>query len=597
MGGREGGSSVALYMLDGSTLRAAGQVNGIATLDASGRVPTDQLPSSVYYYQGMWNASTDTPHLADTTPTIGYAWSVSVAGTTTLGAISSWAVGDFAVYGALGWSKIPAGGVLTFNGRLGAVVPVAGDYDGLALNLAAASSFVAPASAAAAPTAAASVAFDTTAKHLKVGDGSSSLTVVDSSSIGVSVQAQSSVLSTLAGNGAPGAFGLARLLDANQAAAQTALGLGTIATQAANSVAITGGSVTGITDLTVADGGTGASTAAGARDNILWASAAAIDPASPYTVAAGVNRVTFASSKTLAPRALSNYADGQTILVTNSSSSTITVTITPADGTIDGSSSVALSVPAHGVVGCQRVSASAWVSLQSSAVGVSRVVLDISGGAWRAAGYGYTSGGWVQVTPFVAPESSGDPESWGFSLSGTDISLTTGAGVINSVTRTEAPYWGWSLATLGVTLTTPFFCRITDTVTSITLTSPSAADYNGIGLTFGTSSDITTTGQYLHGIGVSNSNYARLSGNTTGVPTAYDVGTTMRTMRYASILPATSGAAPTGYGYTAADAFLAGTTAPAIANGSVPTYLFVELIKLGTPRAGTISAPVITLNF
>lgn len=597
MGGREGGSSVALYMLDGSTLRAAGQVNGIATLDASGRVPTDQLPSSVYYYQGMWNASTDTPHLADTTPTIGYAWSVSVAGTTTLGAISSWAVGDFAVYGALGWSKIPAGGVLTFNGRLGAVVPVAGDYDGLALNLAAASSFVAPASAAAAPTAAASVAFDTTAKHLKVGDGSSSLTVVDSSSIGVSVQAQSSVLSTLAGNGAPGAFGLARLLDANQAAAQTALGLGTIATQNANNVAITGGSVTGITDLAVADGGTGASTAAGARDNILWASAAAIDPASPYTVAAGVNRVTFASSKTLAPRALSNYADGQTILVTNSSSSTITVTITPADGTIDGSSSVALSVPAHGVVGCQRVSASAWVSLQPSAVGVSRVVLDISGGAWRAAGYGYTSGGWVQVTPFVAPESSGDPEGWGFSLSGTDISLTTGAGVINSVTRTEAPYWGWSLATLGVTLTTPFFCRITDTVTSITLTSPSAADYNGIGLTFGTSSDITTTGQYLHGIGVSNSNYARLSGNTTGVPTAYDVGTTMRTMRYASILPASSGAAPTGYGYTAADAFLAGTTAPAIANGSVPTYLFVELIKLGTPRAGTISAPVITLNF
>lgn len=597
MGGREGGSSVALYMLDGSTLRAAGQVNGIATLDASGRVPTDQLPSSVYYYQGMWNASTDTPHLADTTPTIGYAWSVSVAGTTTLGAISSWAVGDFAVYGALGWSKIPAGGVLTFNGRLGAVVPVAGDYDGLALNLAAASSFVAPASAAAAPTAAASVAFDTTAKHLKVGDGSSSLTVVDSSSIGVSVQAQSSVLSTLAGNGAPGAFGLARLLDANQAAAQTALGLGTIATQNANNVAITGGSVTGITDLTVADGGTGASTAAGARDNIIWASAAAIDPASPYTVAAGVNRVTFASSKTLAPRALSNYADGQTILVTNSSSSTITVTITPADGTIDGSSSVALSVPAHGVVGCQRVSASAWVSLQPSAVGVSRVVLDISGGAWRAAGYGYTSGGWVQVTPFIAPESSGDPEGWGFSLSGTDISLTTGAGVINSVTRTEAPYWGWSLATLGVTLTTPFFCRITDTVTSITLTSPSAADYNGIGLTFGTSSDITTTGQYLHGIGVSNSNYARLSGNTTGVPTAYDVGTTMRTMRYASILPATSGAAPTGYGYTAADAFLAGTTAPAIANGSVPTYLFVELIKLGTPRAGRISAPVITLNF
>ena len=39
--------------------------------------------------------------------------------------------------------------------------------------------------------------------------------------------------------------------------ARTNLGLGTIATQAASSVTITGGSITGITDITVADGGTG----------------------------------------------------------------------------------------------------------------------------------------------------------------------------------------------------------------------------------------------------------------------------------------------------------------------------------------------------
>ncbi len=43
------------------------------------------------------------------------------------------------------------------------------------------------------------------------------------------------------------------------ATARTSLGLGTIATQAANSVSITGGSITGITDLAVDDGGTGAS--------------------------------------------------------------------------------------------------------------------------------------------------------------------------------------------------------------------------------------------------------------------------------------------------------------------------------------------------
>jgi hypothetical protein len=46
-------------------------------------------------------------------------------------------------------------------------------------------------------------------------------------------------------------------------------GLGTMSTQSASSVAITGGLITGITDLAVADGGTGASTAANARINLL----------------------------------------------------------------------------------------------------------------------------------------------------------------------------------------------------------------------------------------------------------------------------------------------------------------------------------------
>jgi hypothetical protein len=55
------------------------------------------------------------------------------------------------------------------------------------------------------------------------------------------------------------AFGLTLIDDANASAARTTLGLGGIATQNANNVAITGGSVTGITDITLADGGTGAS--------------------------------------------------------------------------------------------------------------------------------------------------------------------------------------------------------------------------------------------------------------------------------------------------------------------------------------------------
>lgn len=55
------------------------------------------------------------------------------------------------------------------------------------------------------------------------------------------------------------AYGASIIDDADAAAARTTLGLGTIATQAANNVSISGGSVTGITDLVVADGGTGLS--------------------------------------------------------------------------------------------------------------------------------------------------------------------------------------------------------------------------------------------------------------------------------------------------------------------------------------------------
>lgn len=52
------------------------------------------------------------------------------------------------------------------------------------------------------------------------------------------------------------------------ATVRASLGLGDMALQNANSVAITGGAIAGITDLAIADGGTGASTAADARTNL-----------------------------------------------------------------------------------------------------------------------------------------------------------------------------------------------------------------------------------------------------------------------------------------------------------------------------------------
>ena len=54
----------------------------------------------------------------------------------------------------------------------------------------------------------------------------------------------------------------------NGSDARTSLGLGSVSTQDANNISITGGSVTGITDIAVADGGTGASDVSSARQNL-----------------------------------------------------------------------------------------------------------------------------------------------------------------------------------------------------------------------------------------------------------------------------------------------------------------------------------------
>jgi hypothetical protein len=63
--------------------------------------------------------------------------------------------------------------------------------------------------------------------------------------------------------------GTSKKVTGSQISAYVTSQLGTIATQNANNVTISGGSITGITDLAIADGGTGASTAQTAINNLL----------------------------------------------------------------------------------------------------------------------------------------------------------------------------------------------------------------------------------------------------------------------------------------------------------------------------------------
>ena len=87
----------------------AGDPDGLATLDGTGKVPTAQLPAAVLggvSYQGVWNASTNSPALASGTGTAGHYYKVSVAGTTSIDGEADWNVGDMIVFNGTTWDKI-----------------------------------------------------------------------------------------------------------------------------------------------------------------------------------------------------------------------------------------------------------------------------------------------------------------------------------------------------------------------------------------------------------------------------------------------------------------------------------------------------------
>jgi len=107
-----------------------GTNSGVATLDSGGKIPVAQLPNSVMEFKGNYNATTNSPTLADGTGNAGDVYRVNVAGSQDFGSGSiTFVVGDWVVYNGSVWQQSHAGAdaVLSVNGAAGVVVLTTSD--------------------------------------------------------------------------------------------------------------------------------------------------------------------------------------------------------------------------------------------------------------------------------------------------------------------------------------------------------------------------------------------------------------------------------------------------------------------------------------
>jgi hypothetical protein len=81
-------------------------------------------------FQTTWNASTNTPTLTSSSGTKGFYYIVTTNGTTNLNGITDWKIGDWAIFDGIVWRKVDnTDAVISWNSRVGVIVPEAGDYN------------------------------------------------------------------------------------------------------------------------------------------------------------------------------------------------------------------------------------------------------------------------------------------------------------------------------------------------------------------------------------------------------------------------------------------------------------------------------------
>ena len=218
-----------------SKLSDLGSANGAASLGGDGKIPSSQLPSSVLgalNYKGSFSAAGGA---YPSSPSKGDYYVISTAGTIS-GHVYS--VGDWITYDGTTWDYIDnSTKVSSVFGRVGAVIAAAGDYTSDQITEGTTNLYVTAARVLA--TAIAGV----------------------SSSTNAVISASDTILSAL---GKLQAQVTARLVASNNlsdltsvTSARSNLGLGTMATQNASAIAVTGGTLDSVTITnSTFDGGT-----------------------------------------------------------------------------------------------------------------------------------------------------------------------------------------------------------------------------------------------------------------------------------------------------------------------------------------------------